>query len=797
MKYRPVCIACLVLIVGILFCRCCGISIFGRPEIPEPAREILRSGTAASCSGEIAERSRKKNSVQYIVKGCRAEFRDEDNRVCRMRIGNVKVTVLSDSDYAEEDPVTGGDALPADETAADGNAGFPVGSRAIFRGKLSEIKGPSNPGEFDSRNYFACRRIFYEMLNENAAVTDSGEGFRERLTSFRERVGARQAELMHPKQAGVLSAMLLGDRSMLADESMERYRYGGVVHVLAISGLHISMLGMIFYNMLFRILLLCMPAHIRAGQGISAAGAVALMGVYCLFAGSPVSAVRALIMFVIALGAKILRRSYDVLCAVGISAILILVTSPGYLFDAGFQLSYAAVGGAAVFYPALLGLIPKEYWHNGSRMRKFFEKIFEAFLMWVSVMLCTIPIAAASFSEIPVLPFATLLIVPAMGSVLLLGVIGSAAGMFCPPAGWFLLIPVDLSLQAFERIALLVKNMPGSVWMAGKPERWQLLLYGLCLFLLWSCLRHNLGRRAAVLAAGALLILSLKWSPACSITMLDVGQGDGLVISRGSGMWKPGGDPVYLVDGGSSSVKHSGKYRILPYLKSRGVTRIRGIFVSHGDQDHLNGIVELLEEIAGRRARIRVDALYLTPQMKADAAGKRLAQLCREAGIPVAYLKKGDVLQDGELRIRVLHPDADQRSTPASASAAGGRNEDSMVLLLSFGDFDALLTGDLEGEGERTVLEETGSAEYLKAAHHGSRYSTSEAFLRKISPVVCTISAPEKSRYGHPARETLERICSSGSEYYVTRDCGAISLETEGKGSFRIRTFRTGADMVR
>lgn len=765
--------------------------------------------------------------MQYIIKDCRAEFRDDENQLCSIRIGYLKVTVLPEKNFAD-DKRTGKDLLMAEELKERGMEQFSVGSRVIFRGQLSEIKGPSNPGEFDSRKYYACRRIFYEMLNEKATVTDPGGGLREQLAAFRDRVGARQAKLMHPKQAGVLSAMLLGDRSMLSEESMERYRYGGVMHVLAISGLHISLLGMIFYELLFRVLLFGMPSHIRAGQTAAAAGAAVVTGMYCLFAGSPVSAVRAMIMFGLALGAKILRRSYDVLCAVGVSAILLLVTRPGYLFDAGFQLSYAAVGGAAVFYPALLGLIPKDYWHNGSRIKKIFEKILEAFLMWAAVMLCTIPVAASAFSEIPVLPFATLVIVPAMGAVLILGIVGSTAGMLCSPAGWLLLIPVDLSLQVFERIALFVKNIPGSVWTVGKPERWQLVAYGFCLFLLWLCLRHGMGRRAAVAAAVAVLVLSLKWSPALSIAMLDVGQGDSLVISRGLGTWKPGGDPVYLVDGGSSSVKNSGKYRIIPYLRSRGVTRIRGIFVSHGDQDHLNGVEELLEEIVGQRVRIRVDVLYLTPQMQEDAAGKRLMKLCRKAGIRIVFLKKGDILQDGKLRIRVMHPDTepgavpgtggtDDRSAGASSraesggtsdgadgaslgaesggisdGAAGGRNEDSMVLLLSFGDFDALLTGDLEGDGERKVLEEVGSVEYLKVAHHGSRNSTSASFLRKVSPVVCMISAPEKSRYGHPAGETLMRIREAGAEYFVTRDCGAICLETKGRGSFRIRTFGEG-----
>lgn len=769
----------------------------------EEEEKILRSGTTATCSGEISERIRKKNSIQYIVKGCTAEFRDREKRVHSVAIGCLKVTILPERSCTGVG--AGNEGFAECGKAGIGTGELPIGSKAVFRGKLSEIKGPTNPGEFDSKNYYACRGIFYEVLNEKVVGIDNGSNIRERLTRFRESVRIRQAELMHPKQAGVLSAMLLGDRSLLAEESMERYRYGGVMHVLAISGLHISLLGLLFYELLFRIFLLCMPSHVRVGQGMAVAGAGMVMAVYCVFVGSPVSAVRAWVMFVVSLGAKISRRSYDILCAIGVSAILILIVSPGYLFDSGFQLSYAAVGGAAVFYPALLGLIPKDYWHKGSRIKKFFEKILEAFLMWAAVMLCTIPIAARAFSEIPILPFATLLIVPATGAVLLLGIVGSLVGMLCPAVGWLLLIPVDLSLQIFEKIALFVKNIPGSVWTVGKPEGWQLVLYGLCLFFLWLCLRRGKGRWAVFLAAGAFLILSLKWSPAFSVTMLDVGQGDGLVISRGSGMWKPGGDPVYLVDGGSSSVKQVGKYRMIPFLKSRGVTRIRGIFVSHGDQDHLNGVEELLEEIAGKRVRIRADVVFMTPQMKEDAAGMRLKKLCKKAGIRVAFLKKGDEIRDGELRIRVLHPNVGQDVSSShgktfvssSGSEAGGRNEDSMVLLFSFGDFDALLTGDLEGKGESAVLKEAGAVEYLKVAHHGSRYSTSEAFLQKLSPVVCTISAPEKSRYGHPARETMTRIRKAGSECFVTRDCGAIFMETEGKGGFRIRTFRTGMDMVR
>lgn len=778
LRYRPVCIACLLLVLGILICHKAGIPVFGQPFLSDAEEQQLSAGTDAICTGVVRERIQKKKSTQYVLKECTVLFTGTEGRKHSVSMDYIKVTVLQDSEGLDRDIL-------------------PIGSDVRLLGTLREIQGPSNPGEFDSKVYFACQRIYYEMMPENCTVLKQGNGFLEALATFRQKIRERQAELMHPEQAGVLGAMLQGDRTLLSEESLKHYRYGGVMHVLAISGLHISMLGMLIYQMLSGSLIRCLPRHVRMGQVFAALIAALIMLVYCLFVGSPVSAIRAFIMFSVSLGAKALHRSYDSLCALGLSAMLILLTNPGYLFHTGFLLSYAAVGGTALFYPAFLGMLPGEFWHKGSSVKKYLEKLMEAVLVWCAVMVCTMPLMAAFFYEIPVLPLAALLIVPFMGIVLTLGFLGSAAGLLWPALGWALLIPVDLALQFFDRIAESVMRVPFSTWHIGKPDFWQIITYYGCLLAFWACLRTDRKKMALFLIVSGLLILSLRWSPRFSITMLSVGQGDCLVFSQGKNVWKPGGDPVFLVDGGSSSVKNMAQYRLIPYLKSRGVTRIRGIFVSHGDLDHINGIEELLQKVRENPAQLRVDALYLTPQMQADPAGVRLQKACSAIGTEVVYLKKGDRMQEGLLRVQVMHPEGLQGGQQEGQENSGTRNEDSMVLMLSAGDFDALLTGDLEGSGEDALLQEAGPVEYLKAAHHGSRNSTSSALLQKTHPLVCTISAPEKSRYGHPHAETLERIREEGADCYVTRDCGAITLETSGKDDFRIRTFRHDAEDAR
>lgn len=257
-----------------------------------------------------------------------------------------------------------------------------------------------------------------------------------------------------------------------------------------------------------------------------------------------------------------------------------------------------------------------------------------------------------------------------------------------------------------------------------------------------------------------------------SVTMLDVGQGDGIFIKGPAGV-------TYFIDGGSSDVKNAGKYRIEPFLKSQGERQLDYVFISHGDADHMNGIEEMLER---QRVGIRIKTLVLPEQIVWDENLKALAQKALMYGTKVVVIKAREQIVEGNLKIMCLLPRKTYKGEIGNAS--------STVLILNYGDFDMLMTGDVEGEGEDALkeIDFSNQIDVLKVAHHGSKNSTGEEVLRSINPKIGLISAGIGNRYGHPHSETLERLKANGVEVYNTQECGAVKMETDGK-TIRIRTF--------
>ena len=279
--------------------------------------------------------------------------------------------------------------------------------------------------------------------------------------------------------------------------------------------------------------------------------------------------------------------------------------------------------------------------------------------------------------------------------------------------------------------------------------------------------RMHLGVRM-FLGLGMLLgifIMVYKKSPDFEIVCLDVGQGDGLVLRTGEG-------ENFLIDCGSTSEKNIGQYALIPFLKNEGISYLEGIFVSHTDQDHINGIEELLAGIADKMTAIRVENVILPKWTKKDEAYLEIEKLASEAGATVRYVNTGDVLKTDELRIEVLHP---QKKSPGADA-----NEEGIVLKVEYHDFSGLFMGDVGEEVEKELLPLLEDVDFLKVGHHGSRYSTSETFLREIKPELAVISCGEDNGYGHPAPETVERLESAGCQVKYTMESGAVTIHMEG-----------------
>ncbi len=275
--------------------------------------------------------------------------------------------------------------------------------------------------------------------------------------------------------------------------------------------------------------------------------------------------------------------------------------------------------------------------------------------------------------------------------------------------------------------------------------------------------------RRPVCAAVVLLSLAL-WlflPKALVMHFLDVGQGDGIVLMMPSGS-------VWLVDGGSSSVKELAAYRLEPFLRSQGINKLDFLLVSHTDEDHISGLREVLE-------RWPVGTLVLPPQAAAEEAGRVLLAIAERKRVEVVYLSQGQMIKDGKVELRCL--------SPHQSLSRFNVNEDSLVLELRYKKFSLLLTGDIGSQTEEELAARWKKVSVLKVAHHGARGSTSQTFLDKVKPKVAVISCDSKNVYGHPHPDTLERLRDKGCLTYLTMAKGAVKVSTRGE-KLRVSSYR-------
>lgn len=656
--------------------------------------------------------------------------------------------------------------------------------------RIWEPDAPSNPGQFDAQLYYQTQHIVYLASGKSATLVRDecfwpGELFRR----LKRELGRRCVRLFGEERSGVLQAMLLGDKGELDDNTKNIYQKSGMSHLLAISGLHISIVGMGIYRFLRKK---------GCSYGMSGGIGLTLVFLYGGMTGMSVSTTRAVAMFTLAVLADLLGRSYDMLSALAAAALLLLLEQPLYVRSASFLLSFGAVLGVGLVYPAVQSIFGVS------------GKLGSAFLVSLSIQLSTLPLIQWFYYEFPVYSvFLNVLVIPLMGVLMLCGI----AALGISFVSWKIAgIPAFICraiLYLYEWLGKKTLRLPGAVIICGKPRLWQMLLYygGLAAFVIWrshekekekwqlcfqglkgkgekeiteeeQCRQKRKGRREKGLAITVVILLyaclQLRFHKGLTFVMLDVGQGDGLFL-------RTDGGTTCLIDGGSSDIKQVGRYRILPFLKEQGVGDLDYVMVTHMDGDHYSGIEELLEQ-AGESGGVRVGALLLSEQSLEDEPGLRLKSLAKEAGTQVRVIKSGTILEDESTRLVCVHP--------GKGKHYADKNAGSLVFRLSYDDFSMLLTGDLEETGEREILQqwEELSCDVLKAGHHGSRFSTTEEWLGRVCPKITLISCGEDNSYGHPHEETLRRLWSAGSQVLVTWEQGAITIHSDGKG-FQVKRF--------
>lgn len=701
---------------------------------------------------------------------------------------------------------------------------IPLGSVVMMTGTFQPFSPATNPGEFDSREYYRILGIGGRV--RDAIVLAQGESYwrlREGLYQMRCLLKSRLEHVLPEKEAAVMCALMLGDKEDLDPELKTLYQRNGILHILSISSLHITMIGMTIYRLLRRCRIPVCPAALAG---------CALLFLYGMMTGFSVSACRAISMYLLRMTAEMLGRTYDMPTALGVTAAVLVGKNPFYLRHTGFLLSFASMLGIGAVYPAV---------GYGSRKKSVREKLMEPVLSGVSITLATLPVQLWFYYQTPSYSvLLNILVLPFMKLLMTAGFLALIPGLgFCGWADW-------LILRGYEMLCGLFDSFPFHTWNPGKPRLWQVIVYYLILVAaVWG--RKRLTERKAALrkeqdrqsekrperraarhtkkyverrmsrrererldrmkkrimeifrkkkyqigAVICLVVLLLNpiifaWSPSAGnqLLFLDVGQGDGILVRTASG-------ENYLFDGGSSSRSQVGKYVLLPCLRYYGIQMLDAVILSHPDADHVNGALELLsmEEESG----VRIKQLVLPELSEEGKAGmlKQLGEFMEQEDwnheISIGYLSAGESFRCDGAEFICLHPESGWEGTEPNVYSIcfygifTGREGER--------EFDFLMTGDVEGRGEEALLAELRGrriqgVSVLKVAHHGSKNSTSQKLLEQIAPALSVISCGRKNRYGHPHQELLDRLENAGCAVVTTSEMGAVKVTSE-RGMLRV-----------
>lgn len=640
---------------------------------------------------------------------------------------------------------------------------YQVGNSITVYGKIQKFSKATNLGQFNSQLYYQIENIDYQVKAEVIEIIDASYSkFHAILYNFKQKLVRVYDTILSKKESGALTAMLLGEKQLLEDEIKQLYQQNGISHILAISGLHISLIGLSIYQLLKKL---------RCPIIVTTLLSIILIYCYGVLTNFSVSTNRSIVMFTVMLLSRIIGKTYDMLSATALSAFLILLTSPMQIFSAGFLLSFGAVLGLSVLIPCFQILFPTK--------NKFISSIYIS----IAAQAMTLPLVLIFFYQLPIYSvLINLIILPCVSILTITALLAGIFGVIYLPLGVFLVGGANYILRFYEWLCRLGSNLPGNLITLGKPDSLRVILYFILLILfVWASKHYGKKKVIAILIFALIVLVLPQKSIGVQVTMLDVGQGDGIYMQTETGK-------TFLIDGGSSDVSKVGTYRILPFLKASGVSEIDYAIVTHSDQDHVSGLMELIQE-----EMIRINFLILPNIDAKDTSYLELEALANEKGIKVLYIEAGDVIQDHDVIITCLHPTPDFHVTTANAY--------STVLSISYGEFDMLLTGDLEQDGEKLLLdllqEKKLEQQYdqavnkdfllatdydvLKVAHHGSKYSTCENFLEIVKPEYALISCGKNNGYGHPHAELLDRLNHMNSNVYITSKTGAITIHTDGK----------------
>ncbi|MCL1925024.1 MAG: DNA internalization-related competence protein ComEC/Rec2 [Defluviitaleaceae bacterium] len=629
-----------------------------------------------------------------------------------------------------------------------------LGANIRLFGSLSIPQPPSTPGGFNSFIFSRSRGIHYTIFPREFNILGQSNNFwfQEFLNGIRERIIVVFNESLPDPHAGLLRSMVLGDRTSIDDETIEAYRAAGIYHILIVSGLHISLLMVAVYKFFQRLF----------SKNIAAFSSFIFILLYGTMIGFSISVVRAILMAGVFITAEIIHRERDLLTTTAFSSICMLIYEPLQLFDIGFQLSFGAVFGIALFHRPLEKAFLWLMLRVGLKPTKF-KKLQESLTIDIAITLALTPIFAFHFYRInPYSLFGNLLITASSTIVIILGFLLAIVGLILEPLAIFLAGGLYFLLSFHIAIAMFFYNMPGAFLLVGSPSLIFIAIYYTFLLAIIYIKNKKITISVSLLAFIAFFFIR-DTRPV--ISFMDVGHGKSTII-RYSGN-------TIVIDGGGTFSRPIGNSTgvniLVPYLEYNGISHIDKIFLTHQDRDHIVGIIELMSYKS-------IGVIYTTFGLDREAY---LANIFLERanyyGIEVNFIYGLRRFSIDGLFIDVLYPLSDTYFRRI--------NQTALVMRVVYGNTSFFLASDIDKEAEQEILKSGVliNSDVLQVAHQGSRNSSHKYFLQAVNPSIAIISAGRGNIYGHPHAETLERLYSLNIPVYKTMNKGTITFRTDGE----------------
>ena len=647
-----------------------------------------------------------------------------------------------------------------------------VGSVVYGKGVVDDYPRQRNPGEFDYGRYLELNGIHGIIVVKDTVALYVSQSTTRQWWTFTKNLRSQllqSIDRMHSERsASFLRGLLLADRSKIPADVKQSFVETGTIHVLAVSGLHVGVVALMFYGFF---------GLLRLPRKMSVAATIAGLVFYMFLVGAPPSVVRATIMAIVLLIGPMIERKIDVYQSLSVAALILLLWDSNNLFNVGFQLSFAAVLSIVYFYPMFSRLIERLTEHTG-RMR-FIKPVLQLFAVSLAAQIGTLPFTAYYFDRVSIVSLAAnVFVVPAVGLNVMLGfsTLGLSAVSTSLAENYAVLNDVLVS-WLLEAVKYTAEVPYASVHTAQFEASFSLFYYAGVLGLV------NLQNRKAV---KTLLILTLLLvnvvvyarvfrteDAKLKVTFIDVWQGDAILLEL------PSGEKVLLDAGGRTDTFDSGERTVAPFLRYKGINRLDAVIMSHPHSDHIGGVPYLLDHVAVNK--------IIEPTVPGESATYReIHSKAAEYSIPVLTYDAGEIIDLGDaVRLYVLHPYYQTDSTESL-------NNVSLVLKLEYCSSSLLFAGDAEKSVEEKLLARYGSfvrSDVLKVGHHGSRTSTGQNFAGLVQPGIAVISSGKNNKFGHPAPEVLSILRKQGVEVHRTDKEGAIVMESDGQ-QFRVVDWR-------